>query len=113
MVSSPAPGTFVHVAHVGFDSDGRVETSHNISSDWKTLVEKLKGYGVSSQIAENDHDFVPGFGTGAKAASGSPASESAAIPTQGMSRFLIFSIVLLILVVADMREKHVWRNSTI
>ena len=43
MISRPAPGTFVHVAHVGIDADGNNEASGNISPEWIVAFEQLQG----------------------------------------------------------------------
>ncbi|KAF7795211.1 hypothetical protein EIP86_006361 [Pleurotus ostreatoroseus] len=83
MVSLPAPGTFVHVAHVGFDSDGRLETSQGISSEWTSLLEKLEEHGVPRRVVEKDHDFASGLMTDIKAVSDSSRSDTAIIPTEG------------------------------
>ncbi|KAI0768185.1 hypothetical protein BD413DRAFT_614531 [Trametes elegans] len=69
MISGPAPGTFVHVAHVGVDDAGRLETSANIEPGWTMILEELQGYGVQGgeKMAGHDLDFVEGFLAGAKA----------------------------------------------
>ena len=45
MVSPPAPGTFVHVAHVGINERGEVETSDDIEPGWTMMLEELQGFG--------------------------------------------------------------------
>ena len=73
----------MHVAHVGFDSHGRLETSQGICSEWTSLLEKLEEHSVPRRVMEKDHDFADGLMTDIKAVSDSPRSDSAAIPTEG------------------------------
>ncbi|KAI9056454.1 hypothetical protein FKP32DRAFT_1465244 [Trametes sanguinea] len=67
MISSPAPGTFMHVAHIGIDSEGCVDASPNVEPGWTMILEELQGYGVSEKMVSQDLDFVEGFLAGAKA----------------------------------------------
>lgn len=67
MISSPAPGTFVHVAHVGLDEKGRIETTPNVEPGWTMILEELHGLGVPEQMVKKDLNFVEGFLAGAKA----------------------------------------------
>lgn len=67
MISSPTPGTFVHVAHVGLDAKGQIESSPNIEPGWTMILEELQGYGVTEKMVDEDFDFVEGFLAGAKA----------------------------------------------
>ncbi|KAI0357780.1 hypothetical protein OH77DRAFT_1435541 [Trametes cingulata] len=67
MISAPAPGTFVHVSHVGVDADGQVEASANLDPAWTMVLDELRGYGVSEKMVDRDLDFVEGFLAGAKA----------------------------------------------
>ncbi|KAI0366508.1 hypothetical protein BV20DRAFT_639257 [Pilatotrama ljubarskyi] len=67
MISAPAPGTFVHVSHVGVDADGQIEASPNLDPAWTMMLDELRGYGVSEKMVQGDLDFVEGFLAGAKA----------------------------------------------
>ncbi|KAJ3001913.1 hypothetical protein NUW54_g6140 [Trametes sanguinea] len=67
MISSPAPGTFMHVAHIGIDGDGCIDASPNVEPGWTMILEELQGYGVSEKMVSQDLDFVEGFLAGAKA----------------------------------------------
>ncbi|KAK7683829.1 hypothetical protein QCA50_013205 [Cerrena zonata] len=69
LISPPAPGTFVHLSHVGFDKKGRVEVSDGIEEGWTIMVEELKGHGVDDTMVEDDRSFVEGFWAGVKATS--------------------------------------------
>lgn len=69
LISSPAPGTFVHLSHVGFDKKGQVEVSDGIEEGWTIMVEELKGHGVDDSMIEDDRSFVEGFWAGVKATS--------------------------------------------
>ncbi|TBU63385.1 hypothetical protein BD310DRAFT_973511 [Dichomitus squalens] len=67
MISGPNPGSFVHVAHVGLDAQGRVESTPNVEPGWTMILEELQGYGVTEKMVEKDFNFVEGFLAGAKA----------------------------------------------
>ena len=46
MISRPTPGSFKHVAHVGFDTDGRIEASQHTDSEWVMAMRELQGDGA-------------------------------------------------------------------
>jgi len=48
MVSAPAPGTFVHVAHVGFNAQGDIETSDDVEPGWTMMLRGIQGRGVAA-----------------------------------------------------------------
>lgn len=51
LVSAPAPGSFVHVAHVGFDARGEVEASHTVGPGWRMMLGELPGFGAKPPAA--------------------------------------------------------------
>ncbi|KAI0643845.1 hypothetical protein C8Q79DRAFT_914436 [Trametes meyenii] len=71
MIAGPSPGTFMHIAHVGVDDDGRIAASPNVEPGWTFLLEELQGFGVSvgadEKMGPHELDFVEGFLAGAKA----------------------------------------------
>lgn len=77
MISSPTPGSFVHVGHVGYNKKGRIETSENLGPGWTVMIEELlgrgiayddlRGHGITQKILEQNKDFVEGFLKGADA----------------------------------------------
>jgi len=77
MISSPTPGTFVHVSHVGYNDKGRVEASDNLEPGWTMILEEMQGvgialdklqeHGVSPKMVAKNKDFVEGFLKGAEA----------------------------------------------
>ena len=67
MISAPSPGSFVHVAHVGLDAKGKVESTPNVEPGWTMILEELQGYGVTEKMVDKDFNFVEGFLAGAKA----------------------------------------------
>ena len=67
MISAPAPGTFMHVAHIGVGDNGRIEATPNVEPGWTMVLEELQGYGVDEKMGAQDVDFVEGFLAGAKA----------------------------------------------
>jgi len=64
MISSPAPDSFRHVAHVGLNQDGIFEASQDLDASWKEMLTKLQGHGVSEAIIVRHQDFVDGFWEG-------------------------------------------------
>lgn len=64
MISSPAPDSFRHVAHVGVNENGVFEASKDLDSSWKEMLTQLQGHGVSEAIVIRQHDFVDGFWKG-------------------------------------------------
>ncbi|KAG1803924.1 uncharacterized protein HD556DRAFT_1330865 [Suillus plorans] len=81
LISSPAPHSFVHVAHVGITTRGIIESSKNIKPAWSTLMADLQGCGVAPEIVKDDKDFVEGFMAGAKAMSDKPTAVQPHPPT--------------------------------
>jgi len=67
MISSPAPDSFRHVAHVGVNQKGVFEASKNLGATWKEMLTQLQGHGVSEAVVVRHHDFVDGFWKGVEA----------------------------------------------
>ena len=67
MISSPAPDSFRHVAHVGVNANGIFEASKDLDASWKEMLTQLQGHGVSEAIVIKHHDFVDGFWKGVEA----------------------------------------------
>ncbi|KAH9474695.1 hypothetical protein JR316_0013160 [Psilocybe cubensis] len=61
LISSPAPQSFKHIAHVGVNKDGLFEASKDLDSAWKIMLEDLQGHGVSDAIVVRQSNFVDGF----------------------------------------------------
>jgi hypothetical protein len=76
MISSPVPNSFRHVAHMGVDEKGYVNSSWNVAPEWTKLLHKLEGYGVDAEMVEENLEFVKGFLAGAEAMRGSASSGS-------------------------------------
>jgi Wiskott-Aldrich syndrome protein len=67
MISSPAPHSFKHIAHVGVNKDGIFEASKDLDGSWKTMLAELQGHGVSEAVVVRHSDFVEGFWKGVEA----------------------------------------------
>lgn len=91
IISSPAPHSFVHVAHVGISTRGITESSKNIKPAWSALMADLQGCGVAPERVEADKDFVEGFLAGANARTDKPATVPQ--PQREIPKFL--EVVLL------------------
>lgn len=76
MISAPAPASFVHVAHIGINADGNIETSEDVDPAWAMMVQDLQGYGISHDILVENLDFVEGFLKGAKLAKSQAESKT-------------------------------------
>ena len=97
MVSSPAAGTFVHVAHVGFNYRGEVEASDALEPGWAMMLEEMQGYSVTTSAhtdEDEDRNFVDGFIAGVNATGPPPVPDGDAKP-HSMS-FLCFCLPCLI-----------------
>ncbi|KAG2361040.1 hypothetical protein BDR07DRAFT_1486317 [Suillus spraguei] len=82
IISSPAPHSFVHVAHVGISTRGIIESSKNIKPAWSALMADLQGCGVAPEIVKDDTNFVEGFLAGATAMTDEPpAAQAQPTPT--------------------------------
>jgi hypothetical protein len=66
MISSPAPLSFKHVAHVGVNRDGLFEASKDLEGSWKTMLADLQGHGVSEAVLRQSN-FGDGFWRGVEA----------------------------------------------
>ncbi|EGN94436.1 hypothetical protein SERLA73DRAFT_171438 [Serpula lacrymans var. lacrymans S7.3] len=60
MISGPTTGSFVHVAHMGYD-DEKGFTSNNVDPSWTTLVGNLEDIGVPREYINNDRQFIERF----------------------------------------------------
>ena len=76
MISSPAPDSFRHVAHVGVNQDGIFEASKDLDVSWKNMLTQLQGHGVSEAVVFRHHDFVEGFWKGVEAIQRTESSKS-------------------------------------
>jgi Wiskott-Aldrich syndrome protein len=76
MISSPAPDSFRHLAHVGVDQNGSFEASKNLDASWKEMLTQLQGHGVSEAVVIRHHDFGDGFWKGVEAIQGIESSKS-------------------------------------
>ncbi|KAF8910665.1 hypothetical protein CPB84DRAFT_1672637 [Gymnopilus junonius] len=62
LISSPAPHSFKHVAHVGVNKEGVFEASKDLDNSWKNLLANLQGHEVrEANIVVTQSNFVDGF----------------------------------------------------
>ena len=83
-ISSPLADTFVHVAHMGTDEHGYVDSSWNVAPEWTKLLQKLENYGVDAEMVEENLEFVKGFLAGAEAMKTSSSSSSSGSDTESL-----------------------------
>ncbi|OAX43455.1 WH1-domain-containing protein, partial [Rhizopogon vinicolor AM-OR11-026] len=60
MISGPTAGSFVHVAHMGYDAEKGFTTT-NVDPSWSAFLTDLEGHGVSREVIENDAEFIKRF----------------------------------------------------
>jgi Wiskott-Aldrich syndrome protein len=66
MVSAPQTDSFLHVAHIGINEKGIIETSKEIDQPWSALRKELSSLGVTQSMCEENLDFIEGFLAGAR-----------------------------------------------
>lgn len=69
MISRPAPGSFVHVGHIGLDESGAIEVSEGIEPGWTMMLQEMRGYGMNDVVVQKDSDYADCFWAGVKATS--------------------------------------------
>ncbi|EIN07224.1 WH1-domain-containing protein, partial [Punctularia strigosozonata HHB-11173 SS5] len=74
MISGPIQGSYIHVAHMGYDSD-KGFTSSNVDPSWLTLLNQLESMGVDKSVIEKDMDFIKNFMRDAQKAQPAPAEK--------------------------------------
>ncbi|KAF5354233.1 hypothetical protein D9756_007233 [Leucocoprinus leucothites] len=57
MISGPQSGSFIHIAHMGYDADTGFSTK-GIDPSWLALLENLEGKGVSREVIAKEMDFI-------------------------------------------------------
>ncbi|TFK50452.1 WH1-domain-containing protein, partial [Heliocybe sulcata] len=60
MISGPTQGSFIHVAHMGYD-DQNGFTSTNVDPSWMSFLDQLQSMGIDRNVIENDMDFIQKF----------------------------------------------------
>ncbi|KAJ7083738.1 hypothetical protein B0H15DRAFT_753990, partial [Mycena belliarum] len=60
MISGPASGSFVHVAHMGYDEDQGF-TSKGVDPSWTAFLGQLENSGIDKKIIAQEIDFIKDF----------------------------------------------------
>ncbi|EPQ51220.1 WH1-domain-containing protein, partial [Gloeophyllum trabeum ATCC 11539] len=60
MISGPTQGSFIHVAHMGYDSE-KGFTSSNVDPSWMAFLDQLQSMGVDKSVIEHDMEFIQNF----------------------------------------------------
>ena len=61
MISGPTQGSFIHVAHMGYDAD-KGFTSTGVDPSWDALLKSLEAHGVDQSMIAGDMDFIKEIG---------------------------------------------------
>ena len=61
-ISTPQPGSFTHIAHIGYDAE-KGFTSTGVDSSWLTLITQLRDLGVNKSILQDrdNQKFIRDF----------------------------------------------------
>ena len=82
MISAPSPQSFIHVAHVGINNNGVIETTEGVDPSWKTVLSGLQSIRMESSMVAADRreaNFIDGFWKGADPRMGSNNSSETTI----------------------------------
>ena len=60
LISAPTPGSFVHVAHVGYEVEKGFTTS-GVDPSWLAFLGDLQKHGISEDVIEENMDFIKRF----------------------------------------------------
>ncbi|KZT25883.1 WH1-domain-containing protein, partial [Neolentinus lepideus HHB14362 ss-1] len=60
MISGPTHGSFIHVAHMGYDAE-KGFTSTNVDPSWMAFLDQLQSMGVDRNVIEHDMEFIQKF----------------------------------------------------
>lgn len=60
LISGPAQGSFIHVAHIGYDAE-RGFVSTGVDTSWRALLGYLEVHGVDEQMIQENMNFVEDF----------------------------------------------------
>ncbi|KAJ2923791.1 hypothetical protein H1R20_g13307, partial [Candolleomyces eurysporus] len=60
MISGPKQGSFIHVAHMGYDADAGF-TSRGVDPSWSAFLTKLESQGVGKEVIEREMEFIKAY----------------------------------------------------
>ena len=60
MISGPKYESFVHVAHMGYDSE-KGFTSTGVDPSWTALLSNLEGTGITREVIQENQEFIKDF----------------------------------------------------
>ncbi|KIY61429.1 PH domain-like protein, partial [Cylindrobasidium torrendii FP15055 ss-10] len=60
LISGPKTGSFVHVAHMGYDADTGF-TSKGVDPSWTAFLSSLEGQGIDKEVIAQEMDFIKDF----------------------------------------------------
>ena len=60
MISGPASGSFIHVAHMGYDAE-KGFTTKGVDPSWTAFLGQLEGSGVDRETIAREMDFIKDF----------------------------------------------------
>ncbi|RDB26823.1 Wiskott-Aldrich syndrome 1 [Hypsizygus marmoreus] len=60
LISGPTAGSFVHVAHMGYDEE-KGFTSTGVDPSWTAFLGTLEGHGLSKDVIAKDMEFIKDF----------------------------------------------------
>ncbi len=60
IISAPTSGSFVHVAHMGYDSESGF-TSKGVDPSWTAFLGQLENSGIDKEMIAKEMDFIKDF----------------------------------------------------
>ncbi|KAI0254505.1 hypothetical protein BJV78DRAFT_1113135, partial [Lactifluus subvellereus] len=60
LISAPKTGSFVHVAHMGYDAE-KGFTSSGVDPSWLALLDGLQAHGLDEAVIAENMDFIKSF----------------------------------------------------
>ena len=83
LISAPTAGSFVHVAHMGYDAEKEF-TSSGVDPSWLAFLKDLQAHGVSEADIAQNMDFIKSFVRDAQKSELTPMVEPPPAPRRAL-----------------------------
>ena len=83
LISAPTAGSFVHVAHMGYDAE-KGFTSSGVDPSWLAFLRDLQAHGVSEADIAQNMDFIKSFVRDAQKSELTPMVEPPPAPRRAL-----------------------------
>ncbi|KAH9965310.1 hypothetical protein BC827DRAFT_1355591 [Russula dissimulans] len=75
LISAPTAGSFIHVAHMGYDAE-KGFTSSGVDPSWMAFLNDLERHGIDEAVIAENMDFIKSFVRDAQKSEAAPNGES-------------------------------------